>query len=115
MYLTAFGEEALDHLAGNDAASKDGTIRTALLYYLSDRGSGRAAWRAPRLGRLDGAPRTRVRIALDHQTLAEISDEASRQDVKVEELAAHAFAYFLADLEAGRLPARLAARLDDES
>ena len=115
LHLTPFGAQSLDSLARNGAPSKASTLRTAVLYYLSERDSGRAAWRVPRHS-VDNAERDRalVEVELDGRTWSELADEAARQQVASAELAAHALLYFLADIHSGRVSATLAACSRDD-
>jgi hypothetical protein len=52
-------------------------------------------------------PATEVRIQLDDFGARAVSDEAARQRVPVERLAAYAVSYYLGDLDSGRLTRRL--------
>jgi hypothetical protein len=46
---------------------------------------------------------TELRISLDGFAAQALREEAARQDVPVEQLAAYAVSYYLADLDSGRL------------
>jgi hypothetical protein len=49
----------------------------------------------------------RVTVELDDFGYEALVDEARRQDVPIEELLAHAAMYYLADLDSGRIAARV--------
>jgi len=109
--LDEFGQEALARLADRGATSEGAAVTTAVLYYLADRTSGRAASRVPRFaGRAPGA--RRVKIGLDEATWAALAEEADRQGTSAETLATHALLYILADLTSGRIAGRLEEILD---
>jgi hypothetical protein len=104
--LDSFGRQALSEFAEERSDSASAVVRTASLYYLADRDSGRPAWRIPRFMRnspdVDGFD-----VDLDDDTFAALRQEASGQGVEPSRLAEHALLYFLADLDGGRLAARL--------
>ncbi|HYJ00220.1 MAG TPA: hypothetical protein VEX36_11185 [Thermoleophilaceae bacterium] len=89
-------------------------VRQAVYYYLSDAGSGRAGWTHPRFGR--GAEQTgptiEVAVTVDEGSWQAFVGEAANQGVSVDELVRHALLYFAADLDAGRVAARI---LDDQA
>jgi predicted DNA-binding ribbon-helix-helix protein len=91
--------------------SADAAVRTAVLYYLADRESGRAAWRTPRFAR-EPPLGSSLHARLDDATWAALVEEARHQEVTVGELALHAVMYFLADLDSGRLAGRLEEALE---
>ena len=100
--LDRFGLRALERFATCRSRSADAAVRTASLYYLADRESGRTAWRVPRFeGRDRRVPG--LNVSLDDATWAALAEEAERQGVTPETLAVHAVLYFLADLDSGRL------------
>jgi hypothetical protein len=112
LHLDTFGQESLDRLMQEGEGSPASAFRTAALYYLADRESGRTAWRAPRFQSKrpsgDG-----LRIVFDDDTWAALEEEADRQNVETEELVVHALLYFLADLDSGRLGDILEQALED--
>jgi hypothetical protein len=111
LHLDEFGHRAFERLVEGRRGSAAAAVRTACLYYLGDRESGRAAWRAPRF-----APEpplgTSLHVGLDDATWAALAEEARHQGVTVEELALHAVMYFLGDLDSGRLAGRLEEALE---
>jgi hypothetical protein len=106
--LDQFGRQALADFADERHDSAGVVVRTASLYYLADRDSGRAAWRVPRF--LASQPEevgADLRVDVDDETWNALADEARGQGVDTERLAEHALLYFLADLDEGRLAERL--------
>ena len=86
-------------------------VRMAVLYYLSERDSGRAAWALPGFARGERPEGREVKV--DEELAAALREEADRQGVDPSELAEHACLYLLADLDTGRLAGRLASILED--
>jgi hypothetical protein len=106
--LDQFGRQALADYAEERHDSAGVVVRTASLYYLADRDSGRAAWRVPPfLVSQREEIGTDVRVDVDDETWKALADEARGQGVDTELLAEHALLYFFADLDGGRLAERL--------
>ena len=102
LHLDEFGQQSLDRLTKEGEGSPAAAFRTAALYYLADRESGRRAWRAPRFR--SGTPSGQgLRVVFDDDTWAALAEEADRQNVETEELVVHALLYFLADFDSGRV------------
>jgi len=114
--LDEFSRDALKRFAegGNGSAAKAAQI--ASLYYLSDRDSGRPAWRVPRFADGSAQPHN-LRVQLDDETWEAMSREADSQRVSTNAIVVHAVLYFLADIDSGRLAGLLGEALDgiDES
>jgi hypothetical protein len=110
LHLDDFGHSAVARFMGpGDAGER--LVRCAWLYYLADRDSSRPSWRSPRFVR---SPTGRaLTVPIDPETWSALDEEAGRQGVSRDSLALHAIAYFLADLDSGRLADRLAELLDD--
>ncbi len=109
--LDPFGQQALSEFAEEHRDSASAVVRTASLYYLADRDSGRPAWRVPRFGRNPPA-RHGFDIDLDDETFAALRQEAAGQGVDPSRLAEHALLYYLADLDGGRLAERIGGAVD---
>jgi hypothetical protein len=109
--LDDFGKQALEAQVRR-GSTRDAVIRTAARYYLADRGSGRLAWRPPRLVLGDEQSHGIVDVELDEHTREALEEEAKRQGMAAPRLAEHALLYFLADLDSGRAAARLAETLE---
>lgn len=105
--LDRFGRQALADFAEERRDSAGRVVRTASLYYLADRDSGRPAWRVPRFLRSSPQAGARLRVDLDDETWDALVREARGQGVDPARLAEHALLYYLADLDEGRLTERL--------
>jgi hypothetical protein len=114
LQLDEFGQQLLDRFVARGEGTASGVLRTAAMYYLNDRDSGRPAWRAPRF-RPRAAPDPGLKVAFDDETWAALEEEAARQGVEPEDLAVHGLLYFLADLESGRLAGLLEDALGEEN
>jgi hypothetical protein len=112
LHVDEFALEALERNAEVQHGSTAAIVRTAVLYYLAERDSGRTAWRYPRFARQD-APGTGREVEIDEETLAAVVEEARRQGIEPSELAGHACLFFLADLDSGRLAGKLEEILED--
>jgi hypothetical protein len=110
--LNSFGQQALSQFADEHRDSASAVVRTASLYYLSDRDSGRPAWRVPRFTR-DASSGGSFDIDLDDDTFAALRHEAASQGVDPARLAEHALLYYLADLDDGRLAERIGGAVDE--
>ena len=103
-----FACEALEEYVCGTGESHAEALDVAVRYYLSDADSGRVAWRVPR--HPDGADTTEViELELEEELHRKLRRESKRQQVSPDLLALHALVYYLADLDSGRV----AARLDD--
>ena len=104
--LDRFGQDALMQYLRGTGDSRAAALHTAVSYYLGDPESGRAAKRVPQFARrVESAGG--LEIDVDADLYAQLEREARRQQVTPDLLATHAVLYFLADLEAGRVAARL--------
>lgn len=96
---------------GSEAADPSASMEGALLYYLSDGQSDRPAWSYPSFLR---GSETRGDVELELEVASDLwrrfEQEATRQEVSIEQLAEHAVFYFRAELDAGRVTERI---LDD--
>jgi hypothetical protein len=106
--LEEFGASTLEAEAERYSVSPGALGGHAVRYYLSDRDSGRMAWKVPRLSRETARrPALELKLDLDPDTWRDLDKEAERQEVSVERLLTHAIIYFLADLDAGRVELRM--------
>jgi hypothetical protein len=112
LHLDEFGQRAFERLTTHRKRSTDAGVRTACLYYLADRDSGRPAWRVPRFAEV---PRSGsiLHVQLDDATGDALAEEAQGQGVTVEQLVLHAVVYHLADLDSGRLAGLLEEALEE--
>jgi hypothetical protein len=109
--IDSFGREALSEFAEQHRDSASAVVRTASLYYLADRDSGRSAWRVPRF--LRSPPDVEgFEVDVDDDTFAALRLEANGQGVEPSRLAEHALLYFLADFDGGQLAERVGGAVD---
>lgn len=100
--LDDFGREALEAQV-REGGSHDAVMRRAARYYLSDRDSGRVAWRPPLFVRGEYPRACAVTdVELDEETMEALEDEARHHGMAADRLAEHALLYFVADLDSGR-------------
>jgi hypothetical protein len=111
--LDDFGREALDQFVRQRRDSYSAAVRIAFLYYLSEGDEGRPAWRASRCAGDDALASPGMTVRLDEETWHDVQNEAVRQDVSPAELIRHAVLFFLADVDSGRVGARLERALGD--
>jgi hypothetical protein len=111
LHLDEFGRRTLTRFARGRRATEAALVRTASLYYLSERDAGRPSWRVPGFGTREAAPT--LRVELDETTWGALDIEAARQGVTPDTLALHAVLFFLADLDSGRIGDRLEESFDD--
>jgi len=104
--LAPFEHQALERYANSQRVAPVRVIRTAVAYYLRERGSGRAAWPMPRL---EEGPHgvTAIEVEVEEETWSALAKEAAAQGVDSEDLARHALLSFLADVDSGRVAAIL--------
>jgi hypothetical protein len=112
LHLDEFGRQALERVTGPGTGSDGAVVGPAALYYLADRKSGRAALRVPSIA-ADARHGHGLEVSLDDATWAAVAEEAERQGVRPETLAAHAVLYFLADLDSRRISGLLEDALDE--
>jgi hypothetical protein len=112
--LDGFGRTTIESQAERQEVALGALLREAVHYYLSDRETGRQGWRYPRFrrGKAVADSGLDVVVDVDDAAWAGFKAEADAQDVPVERLLEHAALYFVADLNSGRVTARI---LEDES
>jgi hypothetical protein len=111
LHLGGFAQTSLDRLVRGIRRSPNSAFRTAVIYYLADKGEARPSWRA-RQFRREPESGGGVDVAFDDETWVALEAEAEEQGVTPEALAVHALLYLLADLDSGRLGDRLEQELD---
>jgi hypothetical protein len=104
-----FGRAALAAEAERYRLATGELVGQALEYYLADRSSGRQSLRVPRFGRAATAAPQAVALELPDRVWEEAEAEAERQGVPLERLVEHAAMYLVADLDSGKVAARIAA------
>jgi hypothetical protein len=107
LQLGGFAQTSLDRLMkGIGRRSPNAAVRTAVIYYLADKGAERTSWRV-RQFRREPESSGGVDVAFDDETWDVLEAEAEEQGVTPEVLAVHALLYLLADLDSGRIGDRL--------
>jgi hypothetical protein len=109
--LTDFSRSSLEQVARRQGVSVSTLVTRAALYYLVERESDRPAARVPRLSREPAAEKKDglLRVTIELRAAAwRVLDRATESEgLPVERLLEHAALLFLADLESGRVAARL--------
>jgi hypothetical protein len=105
--LDNFGREALAEFTEERHNTAGAVLRTASLYYLADRDSGRPAWQVPDFLRSSPEAGTELEVDVDDETWAVLHGEAREQGIDPQRLAEHALLYYLADLDEGKLAERI--------
>ena len=109
--LHGFVRTTLEAEAQRHTLSPGKFVEQAARYYLADRCSGRAAHPVPDFAREPtSAPQERLVVELDleQRTWRELEAESELQGISVECLLEHAALYLIADLDSGRVAARIA-------
>jgi hypothetical protein len=119
LQLGEFAVDAIERQARALGISADRLVREALIYYVSDLGSERLAARPQRIAAESSGRFQREMLELcvdvDARTWEELEREAARYEMPLERLLGHAALYYLADLEAGRVAARIVEGLDENA
>jgi cobalamin biosynthesis protein CbiG len=110
--LDSFGRQALTDFTEERHDSAGAALRTASLYYLADRDSGRPAWQVPKFLHSSPETGTELKIDVDDETWAALDRAAREQGIDPERLAEHALLYYLADLDGGKLAERVGGAVD---
>lgn len=109
--LTHFSRTSLEREAERSGLSIPTLLARAALYYLLERESNRIAVRVPRFTHAPqagvGSHALAVTVELGARDWSALDRVAAREGVSVERLLEHAALLLLADLESGRLAARL--------
>jgi hypothetical protein len=112
--LGAFARSSLEELAAKRGIGVWPLLRHAVAYYLADGDCGRHGWQPPRFRSDDRGGTTELELPLPRKEWEVLADVASRRGLDLDHLIEHALLYYLADLESGRVAARIFALLDDE-
>jgi hypothetical protein len=107
--FSRFGWSGLEERAGGDGFDLAQVTEQACTYYASELDSGRLATKVPRSD-VDASTGTArlLSLELDDECAERLNREAQRQGVSLERLVRHATLMYLADLDAGRVAARVA-------
>jgi hypothetical protein len=120
--LGSLGKQTLEEQGDAHGLSVPALLRYSALYYLSERDSGRLAWRVPRFARsrprsapgTDPEAQLEVALELDDDVWRSLEAESERQQVPLGGLLEHAAFLFMSDLACGRVAAQLLERMDEE-
>jgi hypothetical protein len=109
--LTDFSRSSLEQVARRQGVTVSTLVARAALYYLVERESDSLAARVPRFSREPPAERKegllRVTIELSAAAWRDLDRATESEGLSVERLLEHAALLLLADLESGRVAARL--------
>jgi hypothetical protein len=107
--FSRFGWSGLEERAVADGFDPAQVAEQACTYYASELDSGRLATKVPRSDSDDSSGTARpMSLELDEECAERLNREAQRQGVSLERLVRHATLMYLADLDAGRVAARVA-------
>jgi hypothetical protein len=112
--LAPFERDALDRYGAAQRVPAARAVRTAILYYLRERGSNRPTWAVLPDGVEEAASDVQVELELGEEAWRALVDEAACQAVAPETLARHALVFFLADFDSGRVAAAVERALRNE-
>jgi hypothetical protein len=114
--MRSFGRETLSDSARRQNVKTDTLVHQAILYYLSQRDVDRISVRVPDFVRSQQEPEANgdsqmlVTVDLEEAEWAALAEAARAERVTLERLVKHAVLLLLADLDQGRVTARI---LDD--
>jgi hypothetical protein len=107
--LGGFAGTALATEAERHSLTCEEVVSLAAEYYADDVGSPRMAHHVPTaLGELDASERFRLEIELRAEIWALLEERALEEDTTLERLLEHATLQLIADLDSGRVKARVA-------
>jgi len=108
--LEEFGRTLLEAQAVTFEVPPAAIVRQGALYFLAERGSERTATKIPHFGSSEptpGAEGLDLVVTLDEADWVALEEEAERQQASLERLLVHTTLLLLADLESGRVAARI--------
>jgi hypothetical protein len=111
-----FGWQALQSAARRLNVDESQILQEAVMHYLDEGASGRQAWRLPRFATADHWGRggdIDLTVELEADEWSRLEAAAAEQDAPLDAVVAHAVSLFLADLDSGRLPARILDHKED--
>jgi hypothetical protein len=105
--LGSLGRKTVEEQAGAQGLSVPALLRYSALYYLSERGAGRLAWRVPRFARsaagMGCEGRLEIPVELDDHVWRSLEAEAEGQRVPLAQLLVHSALFLANDLACGRV------------
>ncbi len=117
----ALGALAAEVLTRNSEPGSDGKTASeellrAIRLYLRDKAAGGPAWAYPPFlnDERRAGETVELELSLDESLWRDFEGEAASQEVVAERLLEHAIFYYAAELDAGRVTARILAELDEE-
>jgi hypothetical protein len=110
--LGVFTSASLEQQASARGIAVSDLLHQAVVYYVADRGSGRPGRRLPRFAS-SAEPEDSIEVELSDEDWATLAEEATEQDADDERLLEHVVLYYLADVESGRIAARILRSLGD--
>jgi hypothetical protein len=112
--LGGFTRASLEQQASARGIAVSALLHQAVVYYAADRGSGRPGRRLPRFASsAEAEPEDAIEVELSDEDWATLAEEAGEQDADEERLLEHVVLYYLADVESGRIAARILRSLGD--
>jgi hypothetical protein len=113
--LGAFASKTLVAEAMNGGEPTAASVERAIRCYLGDKGSAGPGWPFPAFLRgREPVEAIELRLAIEEGLWASLEDEASSQDVDVQQMLDHAVLYFAAEFNAGRATQRILGDLDGD-
>jgi hypothetical protein len=107
--LAGFAGTAVETMAERQGLTPQELVGLAAEYYLADENAGRQAAQLPRwLDELEDGRRRILHVDLSSDTLNALLERADRERTSVEWLIEHATLFLIADLDSGRVQARVA-------
>jgi hypothetical protein len=96
-------------VASRQGLSPQELVSLAAEFYLAEENDGRQATQMPRwLDELEDGGRAKLRVEVGSDTLDALLERAGREHTSVEWLLEHATLQLMADLDSGRVQARIA-------
>ena len=113
--LGGFTRSSLEEQAAARGIAVSALLHQAIVYYAADRGSGRPGRRLPRFpSGASSASEDAIEVELSDDDWATLAEEAEgEQNADEERLLEHVVLYYLADVESGRIAARILRSLED--
>jgi hypothetical protein len=107
--LGGFSGAALETMAERQGLSPSELVSLAAEYYLAEENAGRQAAHMPRwLDELEDGRTRNLRVEVSSDTLNALLERAGQERTSVEWLLEHATLQLIADLDSGRVQARVA-------
>jgi hypothetical protein len=112
--LGDFGTTVLDEQARANALSPDEFLDRAVRYYLSERSGRRPARKLPAFAQsISNGRAIALELDLDKASWDELEGVAESEDVPLERVLEHAVLLLIADIDSGRVAARVLEEADE--